>query len=56
MDKYININKLSKIKKYLFKTEIGVFPKSEWFIKLEDVLFVPEEKVKKDNIWTLDTS
>lgn len=47
MDKYININKLSKIKKHLFKTEIGAFPKSEWFIKLEDVFSIPEEKVKK---------
>ena len=47
MPKYINADKLCKKKKYLFKTQIGAFPKSEWFIKLDDVLFAPEEKVEK---------
>ena len=33
MPKYINADKLCKKKKYLFKTQTGAFPKSEWFIK-----------------------
>lgn len=47
MPKYINADKLCKKKKYLFKTQTGAFPKSEWFIKLDDVFFAPEEKVEK---------
>lgn len=33
----IDRNKLLKKKKHLFQTESGCFPKSEWFIKLDDV-------------------
>ena len=47
MPKYINADKLCKKKKYLFTTQTGAFPKSEWFIKLDDVFFAPEEKVEK---------
>ena len=47
MPKYINADKLCKKKKYLFITQTGAFPKSEWFIKLDDVFSTPEEKVKK---------
>lgn len=33
----IDKNKLSKKKQYLFKTDNGAFPKSEWFIKADDL-------------------
>lgn len=38
MGRLINADKLNKKKKYLFKTESGAFPKSEWFIKAVDAI------------------
>ena len=37
----IDKNKLSKKKQYLFKTDNGAFPKSEWFIKADDLFSAP---------------
>ena len=33
----IDADKLSRKKKYCFQTEHGAFPKSEWFIKVDDL-------------------
>ena len=33
----IDANKLDRKKKYCFQTEHGAFPKSEWFIKADDL-------------------
>ncbi len=43
----IDKNKLSKKKQYLFKTDDGAFPKSEWFIKADD-LFSAEAIIEAD--------
>ena len=37
----IDADKLNKKKKYTFQTESGVFPKSEWFIKADDLFNAP---------------
>ena len=41
MSRLIDADKLNKKKKYLFNTESGAFPKSEWFIKSNDVFLAP---------------
>ena len=33
----IDADKLNRKKKYCFQTESGVFPKSEWFVKADDL-------------------
>ena len=43
----IDKNKLSKKKQYLFKTDNGAFPKSEWFIKADD-LFSAKAIIRAD--------
>ena len=53
MAEYINRNKLNKKKKYLFQTQGMPFPKSEYFIKVDDFRDIPtadvieREKVNK---------
>ena len=37
----IDANALNRKKKYSFQTVGGCFPKSEWFIKLDDLLDAP---------------
>lgn len=37
----IDADKLNRKKKYSFPTQGGVFPKSEWFIKVRDVFTAP---------------
>lgn len=37
----IDADKLNKKKKYIFQTQGGAFPKSEWFIKLDDLFNAP---------------
>ena len=37
----IDADKLNKKKKYLFQTQGGCFPKSEWFIKAYDLFVAP---------------
>lgn len=37
----IDRQKLNKKKKYCFQTQGGAFPKSEWFIKAEDLFDAP---------------
>lgn len=37
----IDADKLNRKKKYCFKTESGAFPKSEWFIKSDDLFSAP---------------
>ena len=37
----IDADKLNRKKKYSFQTVFGCFPKSEWFIKLEDLFQAP---------------
>ena len=50
----VDADALNRKKKYLIKTENGVFPKSEWFIKANDLFaaktIVPaeEERRKQD--------
>lgn len=41
MGRLIDTDKLNKKKKYLFTTESGAFPKSEYFIKADDVFSAP---------------
>ena len=41
MGRLIDVDKLNKKKKYLFKTENGAFPKSEYFIKADDLFSAP---------------
>ena len=41
--RYIDANKLNKKKKYTFQTQGGCFPKSEWFIKADDLFAAPTE-------------
>ena len=41
MGRLVDADKLNKKKKYLFKTEGGTFPKSEWFIKADDLFSAP---------------
>lgn len=43
--RYIDANKLNKKKKYSFQTQGGCFPKSEWFIKADDLFAAPDEDV-----------
>ena len=51
MPKYIDVDKLRKKKKYLFRTQTGAFPKSEWFIKADDLFSAPTvEAIPKDHI------
>lgn len=46
----VDADALNRKKKYLIKTENGVFPKSEWFIKANDLFaaktIVPAERSK----------
>lgn len=37
----IDANKLNRKKKYYFQTEYGAFPKSELFIKADDLFLAP---------------
>ncbi len=37
----IDADKLNRKKKYCFSTERGAFPKSEWFIKADDLFSAP---------------
>ena len=37
----IDADKLNQKKKYCFQTEYGVFPKSEWFIKADNLFSAP---------------
>ena len=49
MGRLIDADKLNKKKKYLFKTESGAFPKSEWFIKADNLFLAPTvEAIPKD--------
>ena len=47
----IDADKLNRKKKYCFQTEHGVFPKSEWFVKADDLFSAPTiiEADKGDN-------
>ena len=47
MPRYIDADKLNKKKKYSFRTQEGCFPKSEWFIKADDLFAAPTEDVVK---------
>lgn len=52
MGRLIDVDKLNKKKKYLFKTESGAFPKSEWFIKANDLFSAPTvEAIPKANVY-----
>lgn len=37
----IDRKKLNKKRKYCFQTQGGAFPKSDWFIKAEDLFYAP---------------
>ena len=37
----IDADKLNRKKKYCFQTKHGAFPKSEWFIKADDLFLAP---------------
>ena len=51
MGRLIDADKLNKKKKYLFKTESGAFPKSEWFIKADDLFSAPTvEAIPKEEV------
>lgn len=41
MGRLVDADKLNKKKKYLFQTENGAFPKSEYFIKADDLFSAP---------------
>jgi hypothetical protein len=43
----IDADKLNRKKKYCFRTEHGAFPKSEWFIKADD-LFSAQTIIEAD--------
>jgi len=43
----IDADKLNRKKKYCFRTEHGTFPKSEWFIKADD-LFSAQTIIEAD--------
>ena len=45
MAEYIDKNKLNKKKKYLFQTQGMPFPKSEYFIKIDDFFSIPTADV-----------
>jgi hypothetical protein len=45
MARYIDADKLNKKKKYQFRTEGMPFPKSEWFIKADDLYSAPTADV-----------
>lgn len=45
MPRYIDADKLNKKKKYLFQTQGMPFPKSEWFIKADDLFSAPTADV-----------
>ena len=45
MAEYIDKNKLNKKKKYLFQTKGMPFPKSEYFIKVDDFQDIPAADV-----------
>lgn len=47
MPRYIDADKLNKKKKYSFQTQGMPFPKSEWFIKADDLFSAPTEDVVK---------
>lgn len=48
MSDYISRDKLRKKKKYIFRTESGAFPKSEWFYKFDDVESIPSANVREN--------
>lgn len=51
MGRFVDADKLNKKKKYLFKTESGAFPKSEWFIKADDLFSAPTvEAIPKEEV------
>lgn len=45
MARYIDADKLNQKKKYLFQTQGMPFPKSEWFIKADDLFSAPTADV-----------
>ena len=45
MTRYIDADKLNKKKKYSFQTQGLPFPKSEWFIKADDLFSAPTADV-----------
>lgn len=45
MGRYIDADKLNKKKKYSFQVQGLPFPKSEWFIKADDLFAAPTEDV-----------
>lgn len=45
MARYIDADKLNKKKKYSFQTQGEPFPKSEWFIKADDLYLAPTADV-----------
>ena len=45
MPRYIDADKLNKKKKYSFQTQGMPFPKSEWFIKADDLFSAPTADV-----------
>lgn len=51
MGRLIDADKLNKKKKYLFQTESGAFPKSEYFIKADDLFLAPTvEAIPKEEV------
>lgn len=54
MARYIDADKLNKKKKYQFQTQGMPFPKSEWFIKVDDLFNIPTaDVVPKSEVETL---
>ena len=59
----IDADKLNRKKKYLFQTQGGCFPKSEWFIKADDLFAAPtinpyewisvEDRLPEENVCVL---
>lgn len=49
----VDADKLNRKKKYCFQTESGAFPKSEWFIKADDLFSAPTiiEKDREVEEW-----
>ena len=51
MPRYVDVDKLNKKKKYSFQTQGMPFPKSEWFIKADDLFSAPTaDVVSRDEV------
>ena len=51
MPRYVDVDKLNKKKKYSFQTQGIPFPKSEWFIKADDLFSAPTaDVVSRDEV------